>query len=120
LLLSGQKGKSGFQGRSRQRDRSEEAWEALSLFDRPAAKPPVLPRLETSVLEDLYDEIELLGFPVSGSLFDLARSGFRGDAPARELGAHRDKTIRMVGDFVCDKDVRTRHGAHMKLGTFLD
>ncbi len=93
--------------------------EALPLFES-LATPPVLPRLETSLLEDIYDEIELLGFPVSASLFDLARSGFRGDVQAREMGGHEGRTVRMVGDFVCGKDVRTKNGQRMKFGTFFD
>jgi DNA-directed DNA polymerase III PolC len=115
---------------------------------------PALPELESSSLEDLYDEIELLGFPVSGSMFDLARSDFRGDVLVRDIVARAGKEagdapqssdpvqssepvqlsepvqgvqsriepriVRMVGDFVCDKDVRTKNGERMKFGTFFD
>src|SRR5690606_24137458 len=35
------------------------------LFPSTEIAKPVLPRLESSVLEDLYDELELIGFPVS-------------------------------------------------------
>src|SRR5690606_1020363 len=57
---------------------------APSLFERISRKP-VLPKLETSPVEDLYDEMELLGFPVSGSLFNLARSNYRGEVMAADL-----------------------------------
>lgn len=114
----------------------QKRWQpSVPLFASMAAKP-VLPALETSVLEDLYDEIELMGFPVSGSMFDLARSDFRGDLLVRDLeeGATdasrprvedtgsqvENQTVRMVGDFVCDKDVRTKNGQRMKFGTFFD
>lgn len=83
-------------------------------------RKPVLPKLVTSVLEDYYDEIELIGFIVSGSMFDLAKSDYRGEAGASDLINHVGKTIRMVGDFVVEKYVRTKNDKLMKFGTFLD
>ncbi|WP_288878836.1 DNA polymerase III subunit alpha [Pedobacter panaciterrae] len=83
-------------------------------------RKPVLPKLDYSIVEDQYDEIELLGFPVSASMFDLARSSFRGDTAADQLRNFEGRTVRMVGDFVCDKYVRTKNGKVMKFGTFLD
>lgn len=90
-----------------------------ALFESFSTKP-VLPPLETSPVEDLYDEMELIGFAVSGSLFDLARSGYRGDVMAADLLQHEGKTVRMVGDFVTEKTVRTKRGDYMKFGTFFD
>jgi DNA polymerase-3 subunit alpha len=87
---------------------------------RTHARKPVLPTLETSPREDAYDEIELFGFMVSGSLFDLVKSGYRGDAQAHEMLALEGQTLRMVGDFVADKTVKTKRGDYMKFGTFLD
>ena len=89
------------------------------LFESMTRKP-VLPKLETSVLEDMYDEIELIGFPVTGSMFDLAKTEFRGDIPALSLAKYEGQTVRMVGDFVCDKYVQTKNGKVMKFGTFFD
>jgi len=93
--------------------------ESLALFEMNPARP-LLPKLESSPLEDIYDEIELLGFPVSASLFDLAKSDFRGDTTAQELDQHEGKVIRMVGEFVTDKTSRTKHKEYMKFGTFFD
>lgn len=93
--------------------------EGMPLFESLAVKP-VLPRLESSTLEDLYDEIELLGFVVSGSLFDLAKSTYRGDCPASELLQRDGAVVRLVGDFVADKTVKTKRGGYMKFGTFFD
>ncbi len=84
------------------------------------SKKIVLPELETSVLEDLYDEIELIGFPVSASLFNLAKSNYRGDAQAKDFIRFQGKTIRMVGEFVTAKKTRTKNGQLMKFGTFFD
>ena len=103
LLMSGQKQKTGM----------------IPLFENMATKP-VLPRLETSVLEDIYDEIELMGFPITQTMFDLAKSSFRGDITAKDLCRVEGKVIRMVGDFVGDKTTRTKSGTLMKFGTFLD
>lgn len=65
---------------------------ATGLFSRIETAKPVLPKLDSSVVEDLYDELELIGVPVS---------------------------VRMLGDFVTDK-TGSKHGDYMKFGTFLD
>lgn len=83
-------------------------------------KKPKLPALETSVLEDIYDELELINFPVSASLFDLTKSDYRGNAFAKDLRGMEGKNVRIVGDFVCDKHVTTKNGKQMKFGTFFD
>lgn len=100
---------------SRQRRKQE----AVPLFESISVKP-ALPKLESSTLEDLYDEIELMGFVVSGSMFDLAKSDYRGDCRASDLLWREGSVIRMVGDFVADKTVKTKKGAYMKFGTFFD
>jgi len=92
---------------------------AMPLFEHSTSKP-ILPKLEFSILEDIYDEIELIGFPISESMFDLAKSNFRGEVLARDLHLHEGQTVRMVGDFIADKTVRTKNGTLMKFGTFLD
>jgi len=90
-----------------------------SLFEV-TAKKPVLPPLEENILEDYYDEMELFGFCVTGTLFDLAKSPYRGDINVNELIEHEGKVVRIVGDFVCEKFVKTKRGELMKFGTFLD
>nr|WP_231577400.1 hypothetical protein [Sphingobacterium sp. IITKGP-BTPF85] len=56
---------------------------SAELFESNSRKP-VLPPLDSHILEDYYDEMELIGFCVSGTLFDLARSDFRGDVQSRD------------------------------------
>ncbi|ANI89250.1 DNA polymerase III subunit alpha [Arachidicoccus ginsenosidimutans] len=90
-----------------------------NLFENDAKKP-VLPKLESSLLEDIYDEIELIGFPVSATMFDLTRSDYKGTATAKDLPNLEGETVRIVGDFICDKDVRAKNGQRMKFGTFFD
>lgn len=84
------------------------------------SRKPVLPKLESSPLEDLYDEMELIGFAISGNLFDLAKSPYRGDTQTNDLAKYEGQIIRMVGDLVTDKTVKTKRGDYMKFGTFLD
>jgi len=90
-----------------------------ALFESTGRKP-VLPPLEYSVIEDYYDEMELFGFCVTGTLFDLAKSPYRGNVDTTQLLAHEGEIIRIVGDFICEKHVRIRRGGIMKYGTFLD
>ncbi|PZP50199.1 MAG: DNA polymerase III subunit alpha, partial [Pseudopedobacter saltans] len=85
-----------------------------------SSRKPILPKLETSLLEDIYDEIELLGFPVSESMFYLTKSDYRGDTLAVELLQKEGEVVRIVGDFVCDKTVHTKNGQLMKFGNFFD
>ncbi len=92
---------------------------ASQLFTASSQKP-VLPKLETSVLEDVYDEIELLGFPVTRPLFELAQTGYRGNCTATDLMRKEGQTVRMVLEFICDKTVRIPGGRQMKFGTFFD
>lgn len=91
-----------------------------SLFLEEGSEMPILPQLETSLIEDIYDELELIGFPVSATMFDLVKTGFRGEIMAKDLIHYEGRTVRMVGDFVCDKQLYTKNREAMKFGTFFD
>lgn len=84
------------------------------------AKELYLPELESSILEDAYNELELLGYPLSMSMFDLMKSDYHGDVAAKDLSKHLNKTIRLAGNYVCEKTVRTKNNKKMWFGTFLD
>jgi DNA polymerase-3 subunit alpha len=79
-----------------------------------------LPELEQSKLENAYDEIELLGFPVTATSFDLLETSFRGEILAGEMLKYTGKRVRMLGNLVTVKNVRTKHSQWMNFGTFLD
>jgi DNA polymerase-3 subunit alpha len=79
-----------------------------------------LPELEQTRLEDAYDEIELLGFPVTLSSFDLLETQFRGDIRACDLMKHAGRKVRMLGNLVTIKYVHTVKGEWMHFGCFLD
>lgn len=80
----------------------------------------VLPDLGYSPISDAYDEIELLGFPVSMSMFDMLETAFRGELQALALMSNIGKRVRMVGRLVTYKYVRTSKGEIMHFGTFID
>lgn len=116
------------------RDKRELLWEAHMLYsagegrrkDLPEslfAEPAVnwtLPKLAASKAEDAYDELELLEFPVTLTEFDLLKTSFRGDVMAKDMERHVGKTVRMVGNYIACKQLRTDRGGHMAFGTFTD
>jgi DNA-directed DNA polymerase III PolC len=90
-----------------------------SLFRTPV-KEYELPKLEQSKTEDVYDEVEFLGFPVRHTYFDLLETSFRGEITAREMMANVGKKVRMLGQLVTIKYVRTIRKDWMHFGTFTD
>ncbi|KPL16907.1 MAG: DNA polymerase III subunit alpha [Bacteroides sp. SM23_62] len=90
-----------------------------SLFQLPEKKF-TLPELEENTLEDVYDEIELLDFPVTLTSFDLLKTSFRGEIMARDLMKHTGRMVRMVGNLVTIKNVRTVKKEWMHFAAFLD
>ncbi len=80
----------------------------------------VMPLLKTDKLEDAYDETELLGFPVTLSLFDMLQTKFRGEVRAMEMLKHVGHEVRMLGLLVNIKYVRTKRKETMHFATFLD
>jgi DNA polymerase III alpha subunit len=79
-----------------------------------------LPALEESAIADIYDEVELLGFPIKHTYFDLLETSFRGEVFAREMMDHIGKKVRMLGQLVTIKYVRTIKKEWMHFGTFTD
>jgi DNA-directed DNA polymerase III PolC len=79
-----------------------------------------LPELEQTALENTYDELELLGFSVTIPAFELLQTSFRGEVMARHMLEHLGRKVRMLGNLVTIKYVRTRHRQWMNFGTFLD
>ena len=89
-----------------------------SLIDQPI-KEYKLPELVRSPFEDAFDEIELLGFPISCSPFDLLLTSHRGDIMARQLTDHHDRQVRMLAYLISRKHVPTKRG-EMFFGTWVD
>ncbi|MBN1339304.1 MAG: DNA polymerase III subunit alpha [Bacteroidales bacterium] len=91
----------------------------FSLFGNPARKFS-LPQLECNALEMAYDEIELIGFPVSMTWFDMLQTPFRGEIMAKDMLQFAGRKVRMAGNLVTIKYVRTVKKEWMHFGTFLD
>lgn len=89
------------------------------LFNEPKKKFE-LPQLKQSALEDAYDEIELLGFPVSMTRIDMLKTTYRGNTHAAQLTSKMGQRVRMVGDLVTIKNVHTVNRQWMHFGCFLD
>jgi len=79
-----------------------------------------LPSLEQNAVEDVYDEVELLGFPVKHTYFDLLETTFRGEIMAKNMIGSLGKKVRMLGQLVTIKYVRTVKKEWMHFGTFID
>lgn len=106
-------------------------WYKSAILGKASAKPKApalfttamkhfeLPDLDNPALGQTFDEIELLGFPLS-SPFALLRTDYRGNTTARALLRHVHKTIRMVGYYVCEKITYTKTRKRMSFGTWLD
>lgn len=90
-----------------------------SLFSMPV-KQFKIPDFEQNKLEDAYDEIELLEFPVTLTFFDMLKSSFRGDIFARDLENNIGNEARMVGILAHRKQVCTSNGNLMYFGCFID
>jgi DNA-directed DNA polymerase III PolC len=107
-------------------------WEVYLLFDKNIKKTNEaelfstavvkheLPELTNTILEDAYHELELLGFPLSMSMFDLLETEYRGEIMADDLVNHIGQNVRMVGLYVDEKTVHTKNNKRMWFGCFLD
>jgi DNA polymerase-3 subunit alpha len=106
-------------------------WEAHMMMNRnknesirPLFSQPVrnftLPELVHGSLDDAYDEIELFGFPVTVSWFDMLETSFRGEVTAKDMLKHSGKKIRMVGHLVTIKYIKTIKREWMNFGCFID
>jgi DNA polymerase-3 subunit alpha len=78
-----------------------------------------LPKLSQHALEDAYDEMEILGFPLC-SPFDLVAEHERQYILAEELPLQLGKWVQGIVYFITCKPTRTGKGERMYFGNFLD
>jgi len=90
----------------------------VDLFDTEPKEYP-LPTLQRNGLEDAFDELELLGFPLCHP-FDLLPTCDYGDTTARDLQNRKGQRVHIVGYVVTTKDTRTKTNQSMCFGTFYD
>ncbi|NOT76672.1 MAG: DNA polymerase III subunit alpha [Cyclobacteriaceae bacterium] len=107
-------------------------WEAMLYFSNAKAKPTTtvdlfdteprdypLPPLHRHTLEDAFDELELIGFPLC-SPFRLLKSDHSSDTVSCELKSRINKQVHIIGYVVTTKDTRTKNKETMNFGTFYD
>ena len=90
----------------------------VQLFDTEPTEFP-LPKLQRNDIEDAFDEIELLGFPLCDP-FDLLETKERGNCTASELMTMIGRQIHIIGYMVTVKETSTRKREYMNFGTFYD
>lgn len=90
----------------------------LMLLEEPA-KEFKLPELSRSRFEDAFDEIELIGFTVSCTPFDLLQTKHRGEVMSKDLIHNHKGEVKMLAYLISRKHVPTKKGA-MFFGTWID
>ena len=83
------------------------------------AKQFVLPKLEHTAMEDAFDQMELLGFPLN-SPFLLLRDAMPASLRSTDLKSKVNTVVSIVGYLVTIKYAQTSKGERMYFGTFLD
>jgi len=78
-----------------------------------------IPDLPHYALEDAYDEMEILGFPLC-SPFDLIEEAQRNFIDAEMLPQQLGKVVQGIVYFITCKPTRTSKGERMYFGNFLD
>ncbi|WP_258104652.1 DNA polymerase III subunit alpha [Marinoscillum sp. MHG1-6] len=89
-----------------------------SLFE-PPVKNYQLPNIEHTEIEDVYDQMELLGFPLR-TPFSLLNEKPEGCLKASDFPHQINKHIRTYGYLITTKRTNTSKGEQMYFGNFLD
>jgi DNA polymerase-3 subunit alpha len=98
----------------------EDSWHGtLPLFSE-KTEDFELPKLQEGPFDQAFDEWELLGFSLR-SPFELTEREEGYDCiTAAYLAKNRGLVVRIMGYYVCKKEVRTVRGQRMAFGTWLD
>ena len=112
-------GGSRGRGRGQSRAAGAEAGTQVAALFGASEESFALPQLREGRFDQSFDEIELLGFPLC-SPFELLAETPAGTVCVREFPRYRGRVIQVLGYFVTRKDLRTRQGAPMAFGTWLD
>lgn len=89
-----------------------------SLFNEPPLQFN-LPVLVDTRLDDLYDEMEILGFTLSNP-FELADENPAAFIDAKDFTQYTGKTITVLAYFIARKHAITKYNDDMFFGTFVD
>lgn len=117
--------------RSFQRPKTELLWQAIfklnaqgkksmqSKLFKPEHKHFKLPKLEITAIEEAYDQMELLGFPL-GDYFSLIDHELQSHQTAKAMSKHIGKPILLYGILVNTRHHKTSKGDIMRFSTFTD
>lgn len=100
------------------RNKALQTGSAIALFHEPV-KTFRLPDLSDHPLDDIYDQIENLGFPL-GNPFGLVADDPARYVAAKDLHQFENKVVTVLIYFIAHKYVPTKNGEEMYFGTFLD
>lgn len=78
-----------------------------------------MPVLVDTRLDDLYDEMEILGFTLSNP-FAMVDDDPANYVSSKEMANHLGKSITVLAYFIARKHVTTKHQDQMFFGTFVD
>lgn len=78
-----------------------------------------LPQLKDYRLDDLYDEMEILGFTLSNP-FELVDDDPTKYILSKDLGSHNGSIVTVLAYFIARKHVLTKNRDEMFFGTFVD
>ncbi|OBX22339.1 MULTISPECIES: DNA polymerase III subunit alpha [Bizionia] len=111
--------------------KSELLWNAIFKINSSKAKTPqkqlfkpnhkafTLPKLNSSWIEDAYDQMELLGFPLC-NYFDLINEPIREHIKAKNMFQHRNENVLLYGKLVNTRFHKGATGKLMRFCTFVD
>jgi len=78
-----------------------------------------IPKLHTHWLENVYDEMELLGFTIH-NYFSLVTDPFHPHIKAKQMSEFSNKKVVLYGQLVATRFNKTSQGKLMRLSTFID
>jgi DNA-directed DNA polymerase III PolC len=78
-----------------------------------------LPKLTDHPLDDRYDELEILGYPLVNP-FEIVDADPKNFVAADDIGNHKGKVIDILGYYIAHKHVITKNHQDMYFGTFVD
>lgn len=106
----------------RRLNKSKKTIPASTLFNTGAPTPYQFPELHLDKREDAWDEIKLLGFPLTSpfGLIDDPQINNRRLIRVKDFPEHVGATVEIIGYLIITKHTATKKGEHMYLGTFLD
>ncbi len=79
----------------------------------------ILPKLSVSLMEDAFDEIEFVGFPLCNP-FSLLDGDFKSTLCTKDLKRQVGKVVTILGYLIAIKHTSTSKGQRMYFGTFID